>query len=692
MVLVHATNVFAPLVLAALIHRLRLTSRVMDGSPLFDPAALEGAPIYLMTHLLADVLVAGALVMVMLPGFMVVPRVAPPSSRRSRAAWLAMHALALGLISAVSLITLAHFALLMLLNSGLSVDLIREAVQAGFTGATGYLTAVELGDVVPGVLPPLLYLALIFGPDAFSRLCRWAAAAVVAMAVMLNLISPPPVEPLAPEVSSGPLMLLAGELLEELQPAGAVPLPPVAEPPPQMYAQLRRPASTGPGQRAVRDVEPAAPEERQLRSVQLVPPLLASSGVPARKLPPPSSHPWNVVLVVMESTGAGYVFDPGGGKVPMPFLHRLARRGLVLANHYSTSNTSPHSLFSLLSGLYPMPRGDLIHSVQKGLRFPSLFTRLPGGHASLLVSPGVLTWYFPRDYMDHRGPKEIHGFKDLPVRRSPPGVKLARYDTDAVTFFLRRLDRLRSKPFVAVYYSFAAHWPYPDLGPRYRRFPAPLKRHRGMTKQQRLNRYRNNLYMLDTQIRRIHDHLQKRKLLQRTIMVLVGDHGEAFGQHRNNWIHSRHSYDENLRVPAIFYQPGLFPTRRETRTTSHVDVLPTLLDAMGMTYNRRLVQGESVFQDRFARNYIFLFGKENTLSSISRRKVKLQLSLKTGKCWAYDLAKDPREQRRLSCKGHAVQHRALLFYRRYQRAVLKDYNRACSKGLAFHGQQHPPAR
>ena len=478
-----------------------------------------------------------------------------------------------------------------------------------------------------------------------ARWCRSGTAAVAAATVVLALNFLPPVGPLVAEVSGDPM-----------------------------------------------HVKPTPLKQRQLRSVQLLPPMFATPGEPARKLPSPSGTRWNVVLVIMESTGAGYVFDRNGGKVPMPFLERLSRRSLVLANHRSTSNTSPHSIFSLLSGLYPVPRGDRIHSLDKGLRYPSLFTRLPGDYRSLLVSPGVLTWYFPREYLNHRGPREIFGFKDLPLKRRPAGVRLARYDTDAVTFFLRRLDRIRSQPFVAVYYSFAAHWPYPDLGPRYHRFPSSPRSYRRMTGPERLNRYRNNLYLLDTQIKRIHDHLQKRKLMDRTILVLVGDHGEAFGQHRRNWIHSRQSFEENVRVPAILYQPKLLRARRETRPTSHVDLLPTLLDAMGASYNIKLLQGESVFQKRFSRKYIFIFGKENTLTSISRGKVKLQVSFKTGACWAYNLATDPRERRRLSCKGHAAQHRALLDYRRYQRAVLDGYNRACSGGLAFHGQRHPKVK
>ena len=528
---------------------------------------------------------------------------------------------------------------------------------------------------------------MVASPRCVARYGRVGAAAVTAAVVVLTLKFLPPVEPVAPAIAGNPLVLLAGDILDELRPHRVVHAPPVEEAPPPMYAQLRRPTTGGKKHKVVRDVKPAPPEERQRRSVQFVPPLLATAGAPAKRLPTRADTPWNVVMVIMESTGAGYVFDRVRGKVPMPFLQRLSRRSLMLANHYSTSNTSPHSIFSLLSGLYPMPRPK-IFVFRKGLRYPTLFSMVPRTYQSLLVTPGSLSYYYPRDFMAHRGPREQFGREELPGKRMAPGTRLAKDEAETVGFFLRRLDSYGARPFVAVYYSFLAHWPYPVHGPPHDRFPC---RQRSRPELSRC-RYYNNIGVLDDQIRRIHEHLRRRGLLRRTILVLVGDHGEAFGQHKKNWIHSHHSYNENLRVPAMLYQPRLFKVRRVTQATSHVDLLPTLLDAMRLPYNSKLLQGESLYQTVFSRRYIFAYGKENTLSSISRSKVKLQLSFKTGKCRVYDLARDPHERRRLRCKGHAAQHRALLFYHRYQRAMLKGYNRACRKGLAYHGQRHPKGK
>jgi arylsulfatase A-like enzyme len=111
-----------------------------------------------------------------------------------------------------------------------------------------------------------------------------------------------------------------------------------------------------------------------------------------------------------------------------------------------------------------------------------------------------------------------------------------------------------------------------------------------------ISRYYNNLNLLDHMIKHIYDHLQKQGLLERTILVIVGDHGQAFGQHHpDNYMHHRYSYNENLETPAIIYQPALFSPKAFEIPTSHVDILPTLLDAMRIPYDPLLFDGESLF-------------------------------------------------------------------------------------------------
>ena len=67
----------------------------------------------------------------------------------------------------------------------------------------------------------------------------------------------------------------------------------------------------------------------------------------------------------------------------------------------------------------------------------------------------------------------------------------------------------------------------------------------------------------------------------RTLVVVTGDHGESLGDHGEQ-THGLFAYDATLRVPLIVYQPRLFASRVVNDPVRHVDILPTVLDAMGI--------------------------------------------------------------------------------------------------------------
>ena len=71
--------------------------------------------------------------------------------------------------------------------------------------------------------------------------------------------------------------------------------------------------------------------------------------------------------------------------------------------------------------------------------------------------------------------------------------------------------------------------------------------------------------------------------IEKTLFVICGDHGEAFGQHEGNFGHSLFIYDENIRVPYLIAAPGLVREQlRVARTVSLMDTAPTILDLIGL--------------------------------------------------------------------------------------------------------------
>jgi arylsulfatase A-like enzyme len=74
--------------------------------------------------------------------------------------------------------------------------------------------------------------------------------------------------------------------------------------------------------------------------------------------------------------------------------------------------------------------------------------------------------------------------------------------------------------------------------------------------------------------------LERLGLAETTALVLYSDHGEEFRDH-GSWIHSHSVYDELVRVPLIWHQPGLAP-RRVSSQVRLLDIAPTLLEVLGV--------------------------------------------------------------------------------------------------------------
>jgi membrane-anchored protein YejM (alkaline phosphatase superfamily) len=94
------------------------------------------------------------------------------------------------------------------------------------------------------------------------------------------------------------------------------------------------------------------------------------------------------------------------------------------------------------------------------------------------------------------------------------------------------------------------------------------------------NRYRNSVRHLDTQYERVLAELTARGLLDSTIVVITGDHGEEFMEH-GRWGHNSAFTEQQIRVPLVLLAPGLAPGVVD-RPSSHLDVPATLLGLLGV--------------------------------------------------------------------------------------------------------------
>jgi tetratricopeptide (TPR) repeat protein len=98
---------------------------------------------------------------------------------------------------------------------------------------------------------------------------------------------------------------------------------------------------------------------------------------------------------------------------------------------------------------------------------------------------------------------------------------------------------------------------------------------------------------MDVYLGKIIRLLEQRSLLESTVVILAGDHGEAFGEHKENG-HTIFCYEENIRVPlAISYPPALSIGRQIGEPVNLIDIVPTVLDFLEIKIPSA-VQGKSL--------------------------------------------------------------------------------------------------
>ncbi len=94
------------------------------------------------------------------------------------------------------------------------------------------------------------------------------------------------------------------------------------------------------------------------------------------------------------------------------------------------------------------------------------------------------------------------------------------------------------------------------------------------------NRYINASHHVDLQVGKILDTLKVQGLLDNTIVIITGDHGEEFME-KGHWGHNAGFHEEQIRVPMVLHIPGRSAAEIPW-LTSHMDIIPTLMPLLGV--------------------------------------------------------------------------------------------------------------
>lgn len=329
----------------------------------------------------------------------------------------------------------------------------------------------------------------------------------------------------------------------------------------------------------------------------------------------------NVLLLVVDSLR--YDVALGDWRADTPTIDRLSERGVAFDRCFSQGISTAPAMTALLAGRLPLDYGGHWYLEPEQPTFAQAFRRHGLRTGAVHSNPYVSSQRnFDRGFDSFR--EDVVAFEpDEGLERTPE--KLRRLLNRASRIFSRTpytpaetvteevlsfVDRGRDPWFCWAQYM-DVHGPYlggDDFSYRNKFRSEWLWRKAAVrdpdavtaAEHAKLRRdYRREVEYLDEQLGRLLVELERRGEREDTIVVLTADHGDEFYEH-GRYGHGNLPYDELIHVPLVVDFPEPIPCERDgpvEEVVRHVDLLPTVLDAMDATipaaHEERLA-GESV--------------------------------------------------------------------------------------------------
>ncbi|MGF1757409.1 DUF3413 domain-containing protein [Photobacterium sagamiensis] len=276
----------------------------------------------------------------------------------------------------------------------------------------------------------------------------------------------------------------------------------------------------------------------------------------------------NLLIVMIDSLRSDMVNEE-----TMPYLTAFANQNLNYKNHYSASNDNMTGIFGLFYGL----PGGYINSVRSAGSTPILLNTLKERDYDFGLFSGN-QFKAPIYYQAIFDTKQAE--EKLPATQNQqPDDQLAIADWKTWLG-----DQNNEKPWFS-YLELKSVEEFEESGDYVPQFTPSLGNVKintaGVDSTLLLkNSYRNAAYYVDELLADIFEELTAKQALDNTIVIITANHGTEFNETGTNSWGANSNYSQyQLKVPMVIHWPDQ-PAAEINRSTSHLDVVPTLMESL----------------------------------------------------------------------------------------------------------------
>ncbi|MCP3978035.1 MAG: sulfatase-like hydrolase/transferase [bacterium] len=289
--------------------------------------------------------------------------------------------------------------------------------------------------------------------------------------------------------------------------------------------------------------------------------------LPACSAGPVPDEPPNVLLITLDTTRADHLGAYGSTSIATPALDRLAAEGVRFDRAVTSVPLTLPAHASLMTGRWPVEHG--VHDNGGYFVDESEATLAEGlrdaGYATFAaVGSFVLhhDWGLDQGFAAYSDEFETVG------KRKSEALRAQRDGAEVVREAIEWWDgRPADRPFFVWMHFYDPHYPYEPPGEYARRYGK--------------DSYAGEVAYTDSLVGRVIEYLEAQELYESTLIVVVADHGEGLGEHREP-DHGIFLYEPTIRVPLIVRTPRGRQRGVVSALARGIDVMPTILDHVGV--------------------------------------------------------------------------------------------------------------